>query len=176
MSLCGRDCENKCKYFSECGGCSLCEASLCNKNCASCFAMCFQRKGIDALLKNLDNSINTNAAIDLPYHIPVLPDPLKVLPGDLPQTVAVHAGNMFSRRGEHIFKKYLEKGYQGALNIHNNTKAILEFYVRDKTLEGFWDKRRNIYLDLKKMNFEAVIAPNFSVYEDAPRIDHLYNN
>ena len=82
---------------------------------------------------------------------------------------------MFSRKGEHIFKKYIEKGYQGALNIPNDTKAILEFYVRDKTLEGFWDKRRDIYPDLKKMNFEAVIAPNFSVYEDAPRIDHLYN-
>jgi hypothetical protein len=25
------------------------------------------------------------------------------------------------------------------------------------------------------MNFKAIIAPNFSVYEDAPRIDHLYN-
>lgn len=175
MSLCGRDCKNKCKYFSECGGCSLCEVSLCNKNCTSCFAMCFQRKGIDALLKDLDDNINTNTVIDLPYHIPVLPDPLKVFPGESVQTIAVHAGNMFSRKGEHIFKKYLENGYQGALNIPSNTTAILEFYVRDKTLEGFWDKRRCIYPDLKKMNFEAVIAPNFSVYEDAPRIDHLYS-
>jgi hypothetical protein len=137
--------------------------------------MCFQRKGIDALLKDLDDNIKTNTTIDLPYHIPVLPDPLKVVPDKLTGTIAVHAGNMFSRKGEHIFKKYLEKGYQGALNIPGYTKAILEFYVRDKTLEGFWDKRQFIYPDLKKMNFKAVIAPNFSVYEDAPRIDHLYN-
>jgi hypothetical protein len=175
MSLCGRDCKNKCKYFNECGGCSLCEASLCGKNCTSCFAMCFQRKGIDALLKDLDDNIKANTAIDLPYHIPILPDPLKVVPDELTETVAVHAGNMFSRKGEHIFKKYLEKGYQGALNIPTNTKAVLEFYVRDKTLEGFWDKRRYIYPELRKMGFKAVIAPNFSVYEDAPRIDHLYS-
>jgi hypothetical protein len=137
--------------------------------------MCFQRKGIDALLKNLDDNIKTNTSVDLPYHIPILPDPLKVVPGELTRTVAVHAGNMFSRKGEHIFKKYLEKGYQGALNVPGYTKAVLEFYVRDKTLEGFWDKRRYIYPDLRKMEFKAVIAPNFSVYEDAPRIDHLYS-
>lgn len=175
MSLCGRDCKNNCKFYGECGGCSLCEASLCNENCESCFAICFERKGIDPLFNGLDDSINKNTFIKLPYHIPILPDVLKNVPEALPETIAVHAGNMFSRKGEHIFNKYLEKGFLGALNIPSGKEGILEFYIRDKTLEGFWDKRRSIYSDLKDLNFKAVIAPNFSVYEDAPRIDHLYS-
>ena len=28
---------------------------------------------------------------------------------------------------------------------------------------------------LKEMGFAAVIAPNYSVYEDASRVDHMYN-
>lgn len=175
MALCGRNCE-ECLYNNECGGCTLCEASLCEKNCSSCFALCFERSGVDPILKDLDTSIKANEYIDLPYHIPVVPDVLKnMIPKGLSMTIAVHAGNMFSRRGEHIFRKYLEQGYQGALNVHKDTEAVLEFYVKDKTLEGFWDKRRDIYKDLKKLNFRSIIAPNFSVYEDAPRIDHIYS-
>ena len=32
-----------------------------------------------------------------------------------------------------------------------------------------------MYKHIKRQKFLAVIAPNFSVYEDYPRIDHLYN-
>jgi len=175
MSLCKRNCKANCLYYKECGGCSLCEASLCSKNCNACFALCFQRKGIDSLLKDLNSTIKTNTFINLPYHIPILPDPLRKIPDELNRTIAVHGGNMFSRKGEHIYKKYREKGFQEALKIPSDIEGILEFYVKDRTLEGFWDKRKTIYPNLKNINFKAVIAPNFSVYEDAPRIDHLYN-
>ncbi|EHR1329075.1 DUF4417 domain-containing protein, partial [Clostridium perfringens] len=45
----------------------------------------------------------------------------------------------------------------------------------DRTLEGFWDNRKSIYKDLKRQDFLGIIAPNFSVYEDAPRLEHIYN-
>jgi hypothetical protein len=54
-------------------------------------------------------------------------------------------------------------------------KGVLQFYVKDRTLEGIWDKRTNIISQLQEFTWEAVISPNFSVYEDAPRMDHLYN-
>ena len=82
---------------------------------------------------------------------------------------------MFSRNGEKINNSYTKDGYASALNIDPKTKAVLEFYVKDRTLEGFWDKRKSIYPVLKEMGFIAVIAPNYSVYEDAPRVDHMYN-
>ena len=61
------------------------------------------------------------------------------------------------------------------MNISSNTKKCLEFYVKDTTLEGFWDKRHELYKQLKEFDFKFIIAPNFSIYTDAPRIDHLYN-
>ncbi|WP_283696174.1 DUF4417 domain-containing protein [Clostridium perfringens] len=47
--------------------------------------------------------------------------------------------------------------------------------MKDRTLEGFWDNRKSIYKELKHQDFLGIIAPNFSVYEDAPCLEHIYN-
>lgn len=154
----------------------MCERSLCKKSCNNCFALCFERPGAALLLGEYELEIKQNTSIDLPIHIPIIPDALKQMPDyRLMPCIAVHAGNMFSRDGERIYPKYKNMGCQGALNVDPRTKILLEFYVRDKTIEGFWDKRKELYNDLKKLNFDSVIAPNYSVFEDAPRLDHLYN-
>ena len=176
--LCTRNCGN-CFLREDCGGCSLCERSLCRQNCKSCLALCFHRPQAAAYMRKIGGiEIHgvTNKELQLPRHIPIVPDRFKTSLKfeDIP-IIGVHGGNMFSRNGEKINRSYLEKGYAGALNLDERTKAILQFYVKDRTLEGFWDKRKEIYPGLENMKFTAVIAPNFSVYEDAPRIDHLYN-
>ncbi|EOD01458.1 hypothetical protein L21TH_0505 [Caldisalinibacter kiritimatiensis] len=177
--LCGRNC-NSCifkEYF--CEGCSLCEVCMCDKNCRDCFALCPERPaGIAYLMSVGGPEIESkgNKKIHLPAHIPILPDVFKEKPrGDIMPVIGLHAGSMFSRNGEKINPKYLNNGYVKALNIAEGTEAVLEFYVKDRTLEGFWDNRKNNYKDLKRMNIKAIISPNFSVYEDAPRLVHLYN-
>lgn len=176
--LCTRSCE-KCNLHESCGGCSLCERTLCRQTCKCCFALCFHRPYAAAYMKKIGGveiHAATNKTLQLPDHIPIVPDRLKIQPKleEMP-VIGVHGGNMFARNGERINRSYLEKGYANALNLDHWTKAILEFYVKDRTLEGFWDKRKEIYPGLKQMQFTAVIAPNFSVYEDTPRLDHLYN-
>ena len=42
MNLCKKDCK-KCTYFNSCGGCSYCEASLCDSNCKVCGSICIKR-------------------------------------------------------------------------------------------------------------------------------------
>ena len=37
------------------------------------------------------------------------------------------------------------------------------------------ENRKDLYKQLKKQKFKAIITPNFSLYEDAPRSEHLYN-
>ncbi|MDT8718276.1 DUF4417 domain-containing protein [Clostridium sp. 19966] len=177
VNSCGRSCK-ACAINNRCGGCSLCEVSLCRKQCDKCFILCPERPEAFNYLSSIsDGSVLLgNKLVILPEHIPIIPDLLKEPPNfSVMPAIAVHAGAMFSRNGEQINRRYTEKGYAGALNIDPRTKAILEFYVKDRTLEGFWDNRKNIYDDLKKLNFYAIIAPNFSVYEDAPRTDHLFN-
>ena len=48
---------------------------------------------------------------------------------------------MFLRNGEKINNSYTKDGYATAQNIDPKAKAVLDFYVRDRNLEGFWDKR-----------------------------------
>ena len=176
--LCKNSCV-ECAFKKACGSCSICEASVCKRNCSSCSVVCFKRPKTIAYFNSIGGPIaelKPNESINLPVHIPVLPDRFKTIPKyNQIKIIGVHAGNMFSRNGEKINNSYTREGYAAALNLDRRTKAVLEFYVKDKTLEGFWDKRKSIYPVLKGLDFSAVIAPNYSVYEDAPRVDHMYN-
>jgi hypothetical protein len=175
MRSCKSKC-NSCKYFKRCGGCSFCEALLCQKNCDQCSSICTFKDNVNRYLDsfgNLDINIIQNRPIKLPSHIPVIPHKLKTDIGS--NFVALHAGTVLSNNGERIAKRYIEKGYFKTLNLRKTTNTILEFYVKDKFLEGFWDNRYSIYRSIKNLNLTCVISPNFSVYEDSPRVDHLYN-
>lgn len=176
MGICNRDC-NKCNLKLHCQGCSYCEMIYCKEDCNECLSLCPKRGGSFAYLKKLGGGevfLEKNPPIDLPHHIPILKDRLTE-PLNLGNVIGIHASSMFSNNGESITRGYLERGLTRALNTQNEIEGVLQFYVKDRTLEGFWDERKYIYTDLKLFNWRAIISPNFSVYEDAPRIDHLYN-
>lgn len=161
-----------------CQGCSYCEMPFCKEDCYQCFSLCPKRGGSFGYLKEIGGGevkLFANKMYELPDHIPIFPDrltePLKIANN----VIGIHSGNMFSNNGESINPRFLNKGLKGALNVSHDIEGVLEFYVKDRTLEGFWDNRENIYEKLKPFKWRAIIAPNFSVYEDAPRVDHLYN-
>lgn len=160
-----------------CQGCSFCEMPYCKNDCFQCISLCPKRGGSFAYLKQIGGgevTLKTNDRYELPYHIPIFPDKFTE-PLNVNTVVGIHSGNMLAPNGEKISKNYLERGLKGALNTENRIEGVLEFYVKDRTLEGFWDKRHKVYEQLKQLNWRVIIAPNFSVYEDAPRVDHLYN-
>ncbi|RCX07887.1 uncharacterized protein DUF4417 [Anaerobacterium chartisolvens] len=174
------DCENCIYYNTRCSGCSMCEAPLvCNENCTACSYTCRRRPGASyyyGLLSGLDTELLRNAAYHAPAYIPTVPSRINTgyNAEDL-QVAAVHGGNFMSASGRAVSGVYASKGVHGALGLNPATKTILHFYVPDRTLEGFWDNRKDIYGHLKQMGFEFVIAPNFSVYEDSPRMEHILN-
>lgn len=175
--MCGRggNCR-KCLFRQRCGGCSHCEAQLCEQNCKACDTLCPQRPGAPSLLMALGGSdfeLSMGSNLELPSHIPIIPDRL---PEVMPLRYAgVHGGNFLARNGAKINKTYLNNGVAGALNLSSDTKFMLEFYIKDRPLEGFWDNRKAMYQQLRDLKFHAVLAPNFSLYDDAPRLEHLYN-
>lgn len=176
MSLCGRDC-NSCNLKLRCQGCSLCEAALCAGDCGRCFSLCPKRAAAFHYLRKIRGEqlkLEKNERRRLPVNIPVLPDHFteRISVRDI---IGIHGGNMFSSNGENVARVYRENGLQGTLNLENNVRGVLQFYVKDRTLEGIWDKRKSIINQLKEFPWAAVISPNFSVYEDTPRMDHLYN-
>lgn len=177
-SLCKRNC-TICIFFERCGGCSLCEAAICDSKCGRCGTLCPRRgvtiKHLNEILECKDD-IKSNKREALPYHIPILPDKLmKPLDYTIAPVIAVHGANVFSQNGERIRKIYRDNGFRKALNVDIRSEGILQFYVKDRTLEGFWDNRESIYKELKDQGFKLIIAPNFSVYEDTPRLEHIYN-
>lgn len=176
-SICGRICEN-CRLYLSCQGCSLCEMPFCRKDCGRCFSLCPNKSAAFAHLKSVGGGelrLSKNNRILLPELVPVLPDRMS---DDFTfnfDVIAIHGANFFTSNGENVARVYRQKGLQEALNLRNPVEGVLEFYVKDRTLEGFWDNRKEIYRQLKEYPWRAIISPNFSVYEDAPRIDHLYN-
>lgn len=175
-SICSRSCD-KCNVQLHCQGCSFCEMPFCKEDCHQCSSLCPKRGGSFAYLKQIGGGevkLLGNECYDLPVFIPVIKDRLSE-EINVGTVIGIHSTSFFSKNGEQINKRFLEKGLAGALNVTPDAKGVLEFYVKDRTLEGFWDKRLEIYKNLKQLNWSVIIAPNFSVYEDAPRIDHLYN-
>lgn len=183
MAICERDC-NACMLYAVCKGCSFCEAAICKRDCNRCFALCPLRNPLDmegdpiSYLQHYflpeQFFLRRTLKRKLPMIIPIIPDRLTDTL-DVGSFIALHAQNMFSLNGENIAPIYRKKGFKKVLNLPEETHGILEFYVKDRTLEGFWDNRKRIYQQLREQDLYAMIAPNFSVYEDAPRSDHLYN-
>jgi hypothetical protein len=178
MGICGANCES-CKIKNECNGCSMCEASICKKYCCYCDALCPNRYGNAKYSFEILNSLNSNYKLNgnkkiwLPKFIPGLPDKINV-DIDLP-LVALDGDKFLSSDGRNIAKRFTEVGIHEAMGLKPESKVLLHFYIKDRKLNGLWLNRKELYKKLKQFNFYGIISPNFSVYEDAPRMDHLYN-
>ncbi|MGN9163449.1 DUF4417 domain-containing protein [Clostridium sulfidigenes] len=177
-AICKVRCD-KCLFNVRCGGCSMCEGAICSESCNKCAAICPKRGSsvvhLNQILKE-DVKLMPNEKYNLSYHIPVLPDRLNYkVKEDLLKTIGIRGNNFLSRNGKKIRNIYSKNGFNKALNVESSVKGILQFYVKDRILECIWDNRLGLYKELAEQDFEAIISPNFSVYEDAPRMDHIYN-
>ena len=184
ISLCKiRNC-NTCskKIDGSCKGCSLCDVSLCKcskENLKRCLVRCPRKLGTFNIIKGIkdDKVLLPNSFYDLPGYIPIMPDKLKSNFdfSKVNNTVGIHGEFLLSANGENISPIYNMKGYKRTLNLPEEINGIAEFYIKDRALEGFWENRKLLYKQLKRQNFKTIITPNFSLYEDAPRSEHLYN-
>ncbi|KJS69854.1 MAG: hypothetical protein JL50_00735 [Peptococcaceae bacterium BICA1-7] len=117
------------------------------------------------------------AGIDgLPIYLPAAGDRFKKTPdaGALPWVV-VNGARFFSSTGSGLRPSALAVvgDIKRWLNTLPETRVGIHFYVQDRFLEGLWKNRACSYKYLKQ--FDIVFSPNFSVYEDSPRYEHLIN-
>ncbi|MDM0612929.1 hypothetical protein QTH09_18140, partial [Clostridium perfringens] len=165
ISLCGRDCTN-CTIKKEkmCNGCSMCDVSLCKcgEKRNRCMVICPNKFGSFTLVKNtiVKEPLIKNKSLDLPIHIPVMPDKIKENFNFKANKniISVHGEFFLNAAGQKITGAY-KNGFRAALNLRDDLSGILEFYIKDRTLEGFWDNRKSIYKDLKRQDFLGIIAP-----------------
>ncbi len=151
---------------------------FCKNDCYQCFSLCPKRGGSFNYIKQLGGGLielEPNDYYALGHHIPIFPDRLTEILEIENDVIGIHGGNLLSLSGSDVINRYKKKRLKDVLNLKTEKDCLIEFYVKDRTLEGFWDHRKTIYMNLKKLPIRVIVAPNFSVYEDAPRIDHLYN-
>lgn len=179
IKKCKCNCE-RCAYKERCGGCVNCEAIFrCSDDCSKCFYSCRSRPNAAAYLDALGEfELLPNDKYASPYFIPTIPSPLKESNYRLEQMpwVGIHGLMYMTDNGLGVTPTY-QRGFDKALNVKEGTKAVLHFYMQDIPLEAWWSKadKKDFYDITKRLNFSFVVSPNFSVYEDAPRFEHMLN-
>lgn len=110
---------------------------------------------------------------ELPPHIPAVSRPLRdrEAAASLPW-VALHPERVVGAAG--LGRECAARGPRGRFGLAAGTRVALHFYAPDAILERFWRARHAIYPALRG-GFDLVFVPNFSVYEDSPRLEHLAN-
>ncbi len=84
--------------------------------------------------------------------------------------VAIKAKDLLSGRPGHRRVKSPQEARE-RFGVPEGVRLAAHFYDRDHRLEEVWTRRAAMLPALR--GYDLVFAPNFSVYEDAPRLSHL---
>jgi hypothetical protein len=84
---------------------------------------------------------------------------------------------VFSWRTHTLYPKLAGRTAREALGLGEGQLAVLAMYGDDPLIEGYWTWRhaRGLAAALAAQQWDLVLGPNFSVYGDQPRAEHLLN-
>lgn len=176
--ICG-NCKQNCPaYGVECSGCPGCDRLLINCRsrgaCSKCDLFCPDRPGVWRYVnEEIGGSFSLSPNVILPEfetprYMPLVTAPLQEeCPDDGLEWFAIHGGKVRREVWAGDMSVYEQ------FHLPSNKKLALHWFVKDHHLEKFWTNRRSYIPVLKEFN--AVFAPNFSIYENSPRIEHLIN-
>jgi hypothetical protein len=76
-----------------------------------------------------------------------------------------------------VAERFAEVGARAALGLGDDQAAVLVGYGEDPLVEAFWTKRHTAGLNgsVAAMGWDLVLTPNFSMYGNQPRTEHLIN-
>ncbi|MGH3452521.1 MAG: DUF4417 domain-containing protein [Haloechinothrix sp.] len=66
-------------------------------------------------------------------------------------------------------------GARAALGLAPGAMAVLVGYGEDPLVEAFWTRRRELIPAIAGQGWDLVLAPNYSMYGNQPRAEHLLN-
>lgn len=167
-------------------GCAHSEAAAPTDACISCPIRCPSRTDIASWMADVGGTLGfDDIAID-----GVLP---RDLPPFIPQTdgsavtsldehlawpaYAVGLRRVFSPTSHTLFPRFEDAGAHGALALSPSQRAVLVGYGEDPLVEGFWSRRTRDRLveRVAAQGWDLVLACNFSIYGNWPRVEHLLN-
>ncbi len=178
-------CES-CPFLRICGGwneqCSFCG---CTRDCSRCSVRCARRLDAGLWVRDAEGLVFD----DLRWTQHPLPD----LPRFVPQVdghrlrafdeglswpaYAVGLRRLFSLQTGKLRRAWQGRAAREVLRAPDGTKLVLAGYGTDPLIERFWTNqyRERLIEQVASLGFDVVLAPNYSVYGNQPRFEHLLN-
>ncbi|OHU12746.1 DUF4417 domain-containing protein [Mycobacteroides chelonae] len=196
----GCDC-SRCPFFIDnpnaaepiCSGsnsdCSYCgcarTADNATPDCGQCSVRCGSRTDITAWMADAGGTLafdditldGLNWPQGLPQFIPQI---------DTTNTAELDTGlnwpayalglrRVFSPKSWEVLPGFTNITARDALGLSEGQRAVLVGYGEDPLVEAFWTRRHNIYPMMAQHQWDLVLSPNFSMYGNQPRAEHLLN-
>jgi hypothetical protein len=175
-------CNSDCSYC----GCAHAEALAPRGACDRCPIRCPSRSDIAAWMADLGGTLSFDG-IKLQGRLP------EGWPSFIPQVdgtavteldrelhwpaYAVGLRRVFSPASHSIYPRFAGKDAHEVLDLVAGQLAVLAGYGVDPLVEAFWTYRRRDRLveQIAAQGWDVVLAPNYSIYGNWPRIEHLVN-
>ena len=174
-----------------CSGCnSLCSYCGCARaegayaDCGQCPIRCGSRVDITAWMADAGGTVlfdDINIDMRIPPELPIF---IPQVDGhDLERfdraaqwkAYAVGFRRVFSPDTHRIYPKFADKSAHEALGLPFDRLLILTGYGEDPLVEAFWTRRKQLIPELVAMGWDIIQTPNFSMYGNQPRAEHLLN-
>lgn len=178
-----------CRFYNLCGGCHPeCNHACCARPCSSCAVRCRRRDDAESWVRDAGGTLD----LSLPFGISWPP-----VPEDLPPVVpevdgyrmgeydaaagwpayAVGASRVFSARGTGLRPRWRGRRAAEVLGLPPGRKVVLHVFGPDELIERLWTEqfRSRVWEQVAGAGFALVLGPNYSVYGEHPRFEHLLN-
>lgn len=175
-------CNSDCVYC----GCARTEGAAAPGGCAMCPIRCGSRSDIDAWMRDVggtlrfdDVAISRALPAQLPRFLPLLEGSDVVELDRVARWPAYgfRLRQVFSPATHRLGPSFCEMGAHPALGLRSDQLAVLVGYGEDPLVEAFWTRRRvdRLAEEIAAQRWDLVLAPNFSMYGNQPRAEHLIN-
>ncbi len=173
---------------TDCSYCGCARSGSGPTGCSSCPIRCGSRVDIAAWVADVDRTI-TFDDIDLgpdrwpgglPRLVPMVDAVAAVAevnPVSRWPAYALGLRRVFSARTGRILPSWAGRTAGEALELGEGQLAVLAGYGEDPLVEAFWSRRRTggLIEQVAAQEWDLVLAPNFSMYGNQPRFEHLLN-
>ncbi|OIV37003.1 hypothetical protein BIV57_13525 [Mangrovactinospora gilvigrisea] len=166
-------------------GCAATEGAAPRGACTSCPIRCGSRTDIAAWMADVKGTLAfDDIAIDgtlpaLPSFIPMTDGAaVTELDRDLRwPAYGIGLRRVFSQTTHTLLPRFADRSARDVLALNAGQKAVLVGYGQDPLVEALWTRRRRDRLieQIAAQQWDVVLAPNFSVYGNWPRAEHLLN-
>lgn len=174
---------------SDCNYCGCARANAPRRDsgpspCGQCPIRCGSRSDIGAWMADVggtlafdDLVLETRLPAGLPTYIPQVDGhDVAGFDADLRwPAYGVGLRRVFSPDTHRIYPKFAGVDAHVALGLAPGQLAVLVCFAEDPLVEAFWTDRRSLIPQIAAMGWDLVLAPNFSMYANQPRAEHLLN-